>query len=104
MCARSLTRRAVLNLARGTATKGRHSRSEWINTCIMVKGKAMTKSVNFASNRAAAAGVLHESQLATVNGGVTGNDGGCIPPWIDPATGKIVFRQPVGVPNPWIGH
>jgi len=64
----------------------------------------MTKRDTIASNRAAAACMLHDSQLATVNGGVTGNDGGCTAPWIDPATGKIVFRQPVGLPNPWIGQ
>jgi hypothetical protein len=47
--------------------------------------------------------LIHELsvELDRVCGGVTGNDGGCIPPWIDPATGKIVFHT-IGR-NPWIG-
>ena len=46
--------------------------------------------------------VLRDADLDAVSGGVTGDDGGCIGPWIDPTTGKIVFHQPVGVPNPWL--
>lgn len=59
----------------------------------------MTNLRNLASTFGTDNRVLHDDELDAVNGGVTGNDGGCIPPWIDPATGKIVFHQPVGLPK-----
>ena len=61
----------------------------------------MTDLMNYASNLGADVSELLDDELETVNGGVTGNDGGCIGPWIDSATGKIVFHQPVG-PNSWL--
>ena len=63
----------------------------------------MTDLMNYASNLGADARVLLDNELDTVNGGVNGRDGGCIGPWIDPNTGKIVLHQPVG-PNPWLGR
>jgi hypothetical protein len=59
---------------------------------------------NMASSLGVDTQLLRDDQLDAVSGGVTGNDGGCIPPWIDTTTGKIVFHPPVGVPNPWLGR
>ena len=64
----------------------------------------MTDLMNYVSNLEPDVRVLLDDELDAVNGGVTGNDGGCIGPWIDSTSGKIVFRQPVGVPNPWLGR
>jgi len=63
----------------------------------------MIDFLNYASNLEADVRVLPDDVLDAVNGGVTGDDGGCIGPWIDPTTGKIVFHQPTGAPNRWLG-
>jgi len=62
----------------------------------------MSEIKNCASNHDHAASLLQDLELDAVSGGVTGDDGGCIPPWTDPRTGKIVFVPPVGQPNPWL--
>jgi len=58
----------------------------------------MSEIKNAASNHGDA--VLRDVELDAVSGGV--KDGGCIGPWTDPVTGKMVFVPPVGVPNPWL--
>jgi len=58
----------------------------------------MSEIKNVASNHGDA--VLRDDELNAVNGGVRGNDGGCIPPWILP-DGTITTHQPIG-PNPWL--
>ena len=62
----------------------------------------MSEIKNAVSNHDDAVGLLQDWELDAASGGVTGDDGGCIGPWTDPTTGKIVFHQPVGVPNPWL--
>lgn len=42
---------------------------------------------------------LETLDLANVTGGVTGNDGGCIPPWPRPS-GPLGPRDPLGPRNP----
>jgi len=62
----------------------------------------MSEIKNAASNHGDAVGLLQDDELDRVNGGVSGDDGGCIGPWIDPVTGKWINHPPVGTTNPWL--
>jgi hypothetical protein len=62
----------------------------------------MTTIANVASNPSKAVRLLRDNELDAVNGGITGNDQGCIPPFITVENGTLVFHSYSTSPNPWL--